>query len=589
MNKQNTCCNHEPNCNLEMGAPCSGVTMHGCGNPAYNVYCWDHAHCPCHKPQPVAVSYLAQYVTRDEGDQRYASSQDLFNLSSYIAYTYQTKEDANALGEKLDTEIADREEADAALQSRLEGYIDGKVEGVEEYVQSSLVESVEYDSANKRILFKNANNVAIEEIDATPFVKDGMVDNVSIANDMLNIVFNTDAGKQAIDIPLSSIFNPANYYTKDECNTLFVSVEGANIGTGGGITGGGTSGGGITVDPNITVDSTLNRLSSNPVRNSAITAAINDLQQWTGRTNQSYTKDLSERIADAENGIAQLSNTVQNINVPQIAVDATLSSTSENPVQNKVVYNNINDINSTLNNAGGVIPRIQSLENAVSADDADSLQGRIGALENTVDGIVTTGGEPNVITGIEVNGVSVTPVNKVVSISVPTDTVTQAYLDARFNDVLGVNAAGVNALAQLTEDNDAATGLLNEIGKKANTADVYTKAQVDNMVEAANNFNPNSYYTKSDIDNKGYLTTHQSLTGYAKTADLATVATSGSYNDLSNKPSIPAAQVQSDWNATSGMGVILNKPTIPTFWTGTQAQYDAIANKDANTFYCIYE
>ena len=38
---------------------------------------------------------------------------------------------------------------------------------------------------------------------------------------------------------------------------------------------------------------------------------------------------------------------------------------------------------------------------------------------------------------------------------------------------------------------------------------------------------------------------------------------SGSYNDLTNKPTIPAAQVQSDWSATSGMGEILNKPTIP--------------------------
>lgn len=45
---------------------------------------------------------------------------------------------------------------------------------------------------------------------------------------------------------------------------------------------------------------------------------------------------------------------------------------------------------------------------------------------------------------------------------------------------------------------------------------------------------------------------------------LATVATSGSYNDLSNKPTIPAAQVNSDWNATSGVARILNKPTIPT-------------------------
>lgn len=43
---------------------------------------------------------------------------------------------------------------------------------------------------------------------------------------------------------------------------------------------------------------------------------------------------------------------------------------------------------------------------------------------------------------------------------------------------------------------------------------------------------------------------------------LATVATSGSYNDLSNKPTIPAAQVQSDWNANSGMGEILHKPTL---------------------------
>lgn len=51
---------------------------------------------------------------------------------------------------------------------------------------------------------------------------------------------------------------------------------------------------------------------------------------------------------------------------------------------------------------------------------------------------------------------------------------------------------------------------------------------------------------------------------YAKTTDLATVATSGSYSDLSNKPTIPAAQVNSDWNATSGLAQILNKPTIPT-------------------------
>lgn len=73
--------------------------------------------------------------------------------------------------------------------------------------------------------------------------------------------------------------------------------------------------------------------------------------------------------------------------------------------------------------------------------------------------------------------------------------------------------------------------------------------------------------------------TWASLTGKPT---FAIVATSGSYADLTNKPSIPAAQVQTDWNATTGLGVLLNKPTLfsgayadltgkPTLFDGTWA------------------
>ena len=46
--------------------------------------------------------------------------------------------------------------------------------------------------------------------------------------------------------------------------------------------------------------------------------------------------------------------------------------------------------------------------------------------------------------------------------------------------------------------------------------------------------------------------------------NLAAVATSGSYNDLINQPTIPAAQVQSDWNEnqSGSLRFIKNKPTI---------------------------
>ena len=54
------------------------------------------------------------------------------------------------------------------------------------------------------------------------------------------------------------------------------------------------------------------------------------------------------------------------------------------------------------------------------------------------------------------------------------------------------------------------------------------------------------------------------LNAKVNSASLAAVATSGSYNDLANKPTIPAAQVNSDWNATSGVAQILNKPALGT-------------------------
>ena len=45
---------------------------------------------------------------------------------------------------------------------------------------------------------------------------------------------------------------------------------------------------------------------------------------------------------------------------------------------------------------------------------------------------------------------------------------------------------------------------------------------------------------------------------------LSIVATSGNYDDLLNKPTIPDAQVNSDWNASSGISQILNKPNMTT-------------------------
>lgn len=61
-----------------------------------------------------------------------------------------------------------------------------------------------------------------------------------------------------------------------------------------------------------------------------------------------------------------------------------------------------------------------------------------------------------------------------------------------------------------------------------------------------------------------------------KTTDstLATVAKSGNYSDLTGKPTIPAAQVNSDWNAVSGTAQILNKPTLGTAASHPATDFD---------------
>lgn len=102
----------------------------------------------------------------------------------------------------------------------------------------------------------------------------------------------------------------------------------------------------------------------------------------------------------------------------------------------------------------------------------------------------------------------------------------------------------------------------------------YTSAETDNAISNALTAALADYTTTNDLTillagkqdkevGKGLSTNDFTDTDKAKVDALKTVATTGSYNDLIDKPTIPAAQVNSDWDAVSGVAQILNKPTIP--------------------------
>lgn len=103
--------------------------------------------------------------------------------------------------------------------------------------------------------------------------------------------------------------------------------------------------------------------------------------------------------------------------------------------------------------------------------------------------------------------------------------------------------------------------------------------------------NLSNVYTKTEIDAKGFidnsaLTT--ALADYTTTASLATVATSGSYNDLSNKPTIPIVtndltdELKADYDeAVTNSHTHLNKTvldnTSASFTTIYKSKLDGIA------------
>ena len=101
------------------------------------------------------------------------------------------------------------------------------------------------------------------------------------------------------------------------------------------------------------------------------------------------------------------------------------------------------------------------------------------------------------------------------------------------------------------------------------TAEDFTKLE---GIEEGAQVNVQSDWNESAADSDAFI---------KNKPNLAPVATSGSYNDLTDKPSAPEIpdQVNADWNATSGVAQILNKPNLAT--VATSGQYNDLEGKPA--------
>ena len=145
------------------------------------------------------------------------------------------KSEEHRIEVRLNTEIARSTRKDEIHDDQLD-VLDQRLGLVERQLPEEITQrkenafaDAEYDENAKEIIFKNAFGVKIDSIDATPFLNDGMVEAVYIDHETeeLVIVWNTQSGQQETRIPLSEIFNPDDYYTKDEIDDKIDDINSA--------------------------------------------------------------------------------------------------------------------------------------------------------------------------------------------------------------------------------------------------------------------------------------------------------------------------------------------------------------------------
>ena len=261
--------------------------------------------------------------------------------------------------------------------------------------------TLSYDENNKAIkLYSKNNTKELGSIDATPFIKDGMLADVSYNADTNTLTFkwNTEAGITEDTVVLSDIIEPYTAGNGLELSGNEFKVKGAE-----------------GSENYLTVD-------SNGIKLSGVADAIATAK--------------SEAISDAEGKIATAKQEAINDAAGKYATTGALSQLDAR----------LDTLESYDHSTYATKDELKTTD-----DKAVSNAASITNLTNRLDGIVAQGGEPNTINTIKVNGVAQTiDSEKAVDISIPTkfsEITDDSGFDARITAAQTQANKGVNDAA----------------------------------------------------------------------------------------------------------------------------------------------
>ena len=527
----------------------------------------------------------------------------------------------NSLRSDLNAEISARTNADAAQLQRITALEVGKADANSVYTKTEsdakyttkdyttsitedFFDAAAYDSQTKKINFYHGNTIKAN-IDASSFIKDGMVDNVAISGSNLVITFNTESGKEPISIPLSSIFDPSNYFTKSEIDSaLSGKVDNSTFNTLNGRVD--TISGDVT-----TVSGRVDTISGTveTVKQEIITFSGDSYSKSEVDTKLGNKADLSAFTAHTADSTVHVTSSEKN--------------TWNNKSDFSGSYNDLTDKPTIRNYSAGANVQIQN--DVISATDTKYTAGsgiEITSPTNkiTLDVNVYKGNEilsvsvnnpsGNASTDNKINGMSSFGAGYIVSTNNVDEAAFGYYNETNGGEKSFTHSSGNTLFSVGNGNSQNNRGIIKEhnafeirqngdiyIADTNNTT--YTRAWEKPMIKlqdalaTAGSSGITSGQVQTMIDesisgktNQSDFTAHTAnttvhVTASEKSTWNAKSDFSGDYNDLTNKPTIP--------NYTAGSGITISNNVISAkIWSGTKAQYDAITTKNADTIYLIY-
>ena len=309
-----------------------------------------------------------------------------------IDFDVYTKSEADTLLQALETRVGERIDAlTDTTYSVKEGEKILKLEGTEFSTVASLkyVEATETTSAKIQLL--GIDEAIVSEIDATPFIKDGMLHDVDYDPETNKLIFtwNTDEGEKTDEVILSDIIEP---YTAGAGLELSGNEFKVKIAEGS--------------DSYLTADENGLKLSGvSAAITSALTEASSDAQAKADQALADAKADAANLYA-TKNYVGTIPETYTETNVisyinkkAEETLAAAQGGSSETAASVKLQLDNYKSENDTKVNANATA--IETINEKLNTIDADA--------------------DVNVIEKVKVNGTALTiDAEKAVDITVPT-------------------------------------------------------------------------------------------------------------------------------------------------------------------------